>query len=237
MFRARRGSDGATQDFYALPSGDHWTAPDATVTGERIEDWLNGSAAYCTTWYDQSGAGKHATQVAAGAQPVVDWAGGAMDLTANGGASYFRLPDGTVPQNVAYTVTVRHGVINNAMGGWLGGGSASTNRGNNFRRDPPGYVNYWYNNDFSDGVYSPGNVITFKYDGVSTVFLYTNSNFTASKVKSSGWAGNAWNEYLGRTINPNEALNGKLYYVYIFKSNLTDANRKMIEAGTYGKLP
>lgn len=235
VFQASRSSDYSTQDFYAHPDGSYWTTVDST--GQRIGEWLNGAAAYCAKWYDQSGAGNHATQANAQLQPIVDYTNFAMDFTAGDGKAYFALPTGTVPQSIAYTVTVRHGLINHPLGGWLGGGALRTNGCNAFRREFSAYVNYWYLNDFSAGFYFPGNIITHKYDGTLMEYMYTNGTLTASVAKGTGWAGVSGNEFMGRTISDaQETLNGTLNYIYIFKSNLTDAKRSLIEAGAYGKL-
>jgi hypothetical protein len=171
---------------------------------------------------------------------MVDYVNYAMDFTAQGGLTYLNLRSGTVPQNTEYTVTVKHGVINNPIGGWLGGGNGATNQANGFRRDTFfTYVNYWWGNDFAAGSCEPGNTVTFKYDGSSMAYLYTNGEFTASQVKSPGWMGVAGNEYLGRSAfkipgdNPTN-LNGVLYYMYIFKTALWEFERSSIEAGAYG---
>lgn len=55
-------------DFYADRLGNLLTAP---VTGTTLKNWLRGATGYVTTWYDQSGAGNHATQATAANQPVI----------------------------------------------------------------------------------------------------------------------------------------------------------------------
>lgn len=235
MFQARRSSDQATQDFFAHDDGTFWSTPGAM--GQPIGPWLNGATAYCAKWYDQSGAGNHAGQTNPALQPVVDYVNFLMDFTAQAGTCYLNLPTGTVPQKVAYTVTARHGVINNPSGGWFGGGNTSSNLANNFRRSNLAYTNYWWSNDFAAGAYAPGNTVTFKYDGSSRVYLYTNGAPITSRVMKTGWDGRAGNEFLGRTIYGGDLpLNGVLYFVCAFKSALTDDKRSAIEAGIYGKL-
>lgn len=238
MFQARNSDSQATQDFYAHTDGTFWTSPAGNSSGQQIEAWLSGATAYCSVWYDQSGAGNHATQTDPALQPVVDYANYAMDLTAQGGWSWFYLPSGTVPSSGAYTVTVKHGVINNPTGGWLGGGLGEYNRANNFRRDGSGYVNYWIDNDFSAGSYAVENTVTFKHDGSSVLYLYTNGALAASQGMSSGWNSVEGDEYLGRTIflSYDKPLNGVLFYLYIFKAALSDAKRSAIEAGAYGMV-
>jgi hypothetical protein len=55
-------------DFYADRLGNLLTAP---VTGQPLTSWLGGSTGNVTTWYDQSGAGNHATQTTAANQPII----------------------------------------------------------------------------------------------------------------------------------------------------------------------
>ena len=66
--QVRNGTTSATQDFYADRLGNLLTAP---VTGQPLVDWLGGATGYVTTWYDQSGAGNHASQLTAANQPVI----------------------------------------------------------------------------------------------------------------------------------------------------------------------
>jgi hypothetical protein len=239
VFQARRDGNQATQDFYTHTDGSYWTTPDSS--GKKIDTWLNGATAYCSKWYDQSGAGNHALQTNSDLQPIVDYVNFAMDFTAQGGTAYFSLPSGTVPQVVAYTVTVKHGVINNEKGGWLAGGNTVDNQANSFRRQYSSYVNYWWGSDFHAGTYAPGNIVTFKYDGSAVVYMYTNGALTASRTQTGVWSGVAGNEFLGQgtdwnLINNPTRFNGVLYYVYLFKSALSDAKRIAIEAGAYGNV-
>jgi hypothetical protein len=234
IFTARRSSDNVQADFYARADGKYWTTADNS--GQQIAAWLNGSTAYCSKWYDQSGSGRHAAQSDNSLQPIIEKSNALMDFNSNGAYAYFNLDPGTVPQVVAYTVTVNHGVINNAMGGWLGGGVTTSNQCNNFRRHFGGYVNYWWSNDLLGGSYVPGNTITFKYDGTSTLYMYTNSVNPIWRRQISGWNGQAGNEFLGKTITASDGpFNGKIYFLYIYKTALSDEDRTMMETGAFGK--
>jgi hypothetical protein len=64
----RNGTTSATQDFYADRLGNLLTAP---VTGQSLSSWLGGATGYVATWYDQSGAGNHATQTTPASQPRI----------------------------------------------------------------------------------------------------------------------------------------------------------------------
>lgn len=59
---------GSATDFYADRLGNLLTGP---VTGQTLASWLAGGTGYVTTWYDQSGAGNHATQATAANQPII----------------------------------------------------------------------------------------------------------------------------------------------------------------------
>ena len=232
-FQVRRSSDSAIMDIFAHYDGSFWTTMDSS--GQQLGTWLNGASAYCTVWYDQSGAGNHATQTNALLQPIVDYVNLMMDFTAQGGAAYFNLPSGTVPENVPYTVTVKHGIINNPSGGWLGGGNSVTNQCNNFRRSDSQYLNYWWGNDFYSGSYATGNVVTFVYDGIVTEQCFVNSVLAGTISKQTGWSGQSGNEFIGRTMFiPDGSFNGQMMFLYIFKSALSDSMRVLLETGNWG---
>ncbi len=145
--------------------------------------------------------------------------------------SFFNLPDGTVPYgNTSYTVTMKHLHTSNVTtGGWLGSGGVLANDCNCFRFISTTYINYWDNFDVRAGTYADGNIVTFKYDNVTTgTTAYVNS--LALPVQNR-LARNSTNGSctIGRTVF-NEYLNGQLYYLYIFNTPLNDADRGAIEA-------
>ena len=88
LLRVRRSSDNAEQDIYAS------AIPDAN--GNRFLDttallaFAGVNSAFVTTWYDQSGNGRHATQTTTAAQPrivnagVIDTTGGLPAVVFNG---------------------------------------------------------------------------------------------------------------------------------------------------------
>jgi hypothetical protein len=224
----RRSSDNATSDFYASPHGQFGTTVNGT--GTSLESWLESSTAYVVTWYDQSGKGNHATQTTTSQQPIFDSSKYRVDFTS--GSPFLNLPNGTVPQAVAYTVTMKHDTIASTSGCWLGAGIMNTNQANNFRRSVNRYVNYWYANDFygNDTVYNTGNVVTYAYDG-SYNYLYINGTPQGVSPIRSGWNGQAGNEYIGRNSAGGEYFNGEMHYLFIFKSYLDTNERNHIERG------
>lgn len=189
---------------------------------------LNCSIPYVTTWYDQSGQGKHATQTNSNFQPIFDFAKRRIDFSSKIG-SFLSLPNETVPRNTSYTVTVKHGNINYIDGCWLGSGNLITNQSNSFRRSSSSYLNYWYNNDYYgyDNTYRPENIVTYIYDG-NYSSLFVNGTPQGLSSKRYNWNGQAGNERLGSNIN-NEYLNGEIYYLFIFKKALSQSDREIIE--------
>jgi hypothetical protein len=93
--QVRRSSDSATQDFYADRLGNLLTAP---VTGQPLANWLGGATGYVTTWYDQSGAGNHASQATAANQPIIQ--------KATKGPGYMCLFNGTTNYLTGMSYTV-----------------------------------------------------------------------------------------------------------------------------------
>jgi hypothetical protein len=69
MLNIRRGSDNATQDFYGDIHGNLGTGYGGT--GILLQNWLNRSPGYITTWYDQSGFGRDVIQPTTSAQPTI----------------------------------------------------------------------------------------------------------------------------------------------------------------------
>jgi len=232
VVQVQRSSDSATQDFWADRLGNLLTAP---VTGQTLANWLGTASGNVTTWYDQSGKGNHATQATAANQPKIDFVNKQIDFKPS---SYFNLPDGTVPLLTAYTVVVKHNTIQNTNnGGIVGGGTrGTTNLTNRFRRNGSTYQNYWWNNDVNIGTYADGNVMTWKFtaetsSSAGTTYVYQNSSLVSSAYRS-GWAATTPGyETIGTTNGASgELLNGELYYLFLFRSALSDADRQLVEA-------
>jgi hypothetical protein len=237
IFTFRRSADNVTRDFYV--SEDGALIGDAPAgEGTTLTTWLGASTAYVSKWWDQSSFGNHATQTTNANQPTFNATGKYLQFAA-ASSQFFNLPDGTVPSgNSNYTVTVKHGTITNTgttganSGGVLGSGTASTNSINAFSigtASTSNYSNYWWSNDFGNkGTYAANNTVTWKYDGINR-YLHTNGALTTS-VASSGRASGTTNNFIGRgdTVN-NNYLDGQLYFVYIYNTNLADADRILVE--------
>jgi hypothetical protein len=79
LIRVRRSSDNAERDIYGTFRGDLDLA--------ALTSFVGANSGFVTTWYDQSGSGRHATQATAASQPRIVNAG-AVD-TQNGKPSIF----------------------------------------------------------------------------------------------------------------------------------------------------
>jgi len=233
------GGTGASSDFYSNTNGNLTTGFGGT--GTTLSSWLTTQGgqttyAFVSKWYDQSVTHtNHGTQTTTSSQPIYDVANKLINFGYTGSPNTncsFILPDGTIPYgNSSYTVTIKHKNI--SVGGWIGSGTnTASSLGNNFRINGSQYLNYWTGNDFGAGTYAVGNVVTFKYDNVSTsTILYLNSTSVGSMNRTAR-ASTTANNTIGTTVY-NEYLNGLLYYVYSFNSALSDADRIIIEATTY----
>jgi hypothetical protein len=133
----KRQSDNATQDFWADGLGNLLTAP---VVGQNLTNWLGGATGYVTTWYDQTGNGRHATGTQSTISPTsnvnLQWA---VNPT-NGGLS---LTGGAFLNGTDFTIvctTKRLGTQGNdgvygygANTSWVSQASVPTTYGNNTR--------------------------------------------------------------------------------------------------------
>lgn len=221
----RRSIDNVTQDFYSNFSGKLGTQIDGQ--GTSIESWLGNSTGYVTIWYDQSGKGNNAIQTTQTSQPILGKK--SIDFRTS---RFFNLPNGTVPQNSPYTVTVKHNDIASS-GCWLGAGYTNVNQSNQFRRNFDGYLNYWYGNDFAGNynTYNKGNTVTFAYDG-SYSYLYINGTEQGISPdrSTSGWNGQATDDRFGGNSYGGEFIDGEIYFLYIFDSYLSHNERTSIES-------
>ena len=248
--KARRSSDGATLDFYADRNGSFGTS--LAGTGTPLTAWLNGTTGYVVVWYDQSGAGNHATQTDPNSQPIVDTVSKRIDFTAQGGQAFLNLPSGTVPEQTSYTVTAKHGQVNAHMGPVLFGGNCFSppdsqnevyRQANFFGVCNPagtgpgsgdGYITGWFGDNMGiKGTYTPGNIVTYGYNGTAR-YVYVNGQSMGSEVSSGLWNGQSGNEKIGKDCwySPRTCyLDGQLYFLHVFKRNLTLSDQAVVEGG------
>ena len=225
-----------TSDFWADRRGNLLTAP---VTGQRIQDWLGGATGYVSTWYDQSPAGNHATQTNLAIQPTFN--GTTINFTSVANQC-MNTPSAAFPDLKSFTVTCRHTTVGNSgdQGIWGIGGTLATIYSNNLIRPGGGggYRNYFLGADFNAGSYAVGNIVTLKYNqttgsGVSpsngTRTLYVNSS-SAGTNATTGWSGNGTGlGFIGRGSFAG-AMDGGLYYICMFSTDLSDSDRLIVES-------
>ena len=237
IIRIRRSSDNSTLDFFSDTFGSLGSLFDGA--GTSIYSWLDGDIAFVSIWYDQSGLARHATQTDCSYQPMFDVANKRMDFTAQSGTAYLNLPDGTVPQQVPYTVIAKHHNINNREGPWLSAGLTGIPLATNvFSRMGSSYINSWWTNDLEADGYAQENTVTFSFDG-----SYRNSYINGHPVSSlnhSNWNGQTGQESIAYNMDLGY-LNGELYFLHIFATCLNEAERNLAESGylhncTAGKL-
>lgn len=83
MLNVRRSSDNTTQDFYGDIQGNLGTI--RFGNGQSLVSWLNGSTAFVTTWYDQSGYNRPVTNTTNSLQPTLSTTG---NIVYNGSSTY-----------------------------------------------------------------------------------------------------------------------------------------------------
>jgi hypothetical protein len=83
MLNVRRSSDNATQDFFGDIQGNLGTI--RFGNGQSLISWLNGSTAFVTTWYDQSGYNRPVTNTTNSLQPTLSTTG---NIVYNGSSTY-----------------------------------------------------------------------------------------------------------------------------------------------------
>jgi hypothetical protein len=219
-------------DFYADRLGNLLTAP---VTGQSLANWLGGATGYVRTWYDQSGKGNDAEQTTAALQPKIDLVNKQIDFKPS---AYFNLPNGTVPfGNTNYTMIAKHNTINSTYAGIIGSGTYGTQHAvNALEWNSTAYYNYWWANDISGGTLTSGNILSAKYDNTIGRTLYVNGSSVATNTNKNRNSTNIQNT-IGTDLRGdqgqgggNRPMNGELYYVFLFGSALSDADRTLVEA-------
>ena len=222
----RRSSDNIISNFFANPIGQLGT--DYLGTGISLITWLNGSTAYVTIWWDQTGNCNHATQITESLQPQYDTTNNYITFP---GTTFFNLPDGAHPYgNSQYTYIFKCS-IPSTNGGIFFGGSANTNQANAFRRDLDlGYRNYWFFVDIAPAtnVYSDNSIISILYDGLNRT-IYKNNVVIAGPQASSGRQQTNGNNTIGKSVGGEYMGGGYIKYMYIIPIAISNADRLILE--------
>ncbi len=239
------------QDFYSDLLGNLTTQ--YASAGTSVVNWLSGlsanqSYAYVTKWYDQSVTTiNHATQTVKTSQPVYDvankvinfgytGAGGGYVTTYNNNA-YLNLPTGAIPYaDSSYTVIFKHWNVGGV--GFINGGMNNANANCLCIRTHLGntYLEYWGSYYIAGGILNSNNVYSTTYvTGSSQQPIYINSLLAATGTMTSPRTQLSSPNFIGVTntqsLSPGtEYMNGQLYYMYIFNSSLSNADRIIIES-------
>jgi hypothetical protein len=239
VLNLRNGTTAATADFYADTQGNLTTS-----SGQTFASWIGAATAYVTTWYDQTSAARHATQATTANQPTFDGTTVNFTTAAN---QYLSTPASCFTDLSSFTVTCRHTTVGNSgdQGIWGIGNSFSFASNNLIRPSGGGgYRNYFLGLDFNVGTYAVGNIVTLKYaqstgTGVSpsngTRTLYVNQT-SAGTNATTGWTGNGpGGGFIGHGSFAG-AMDGGLYYIFMFNTALSDADRSIVENQTVAPI-
>jgi hypothetical protein len=241
----RRSSDSLSANFYADTSGNLGTGYNGS--GTSLTTWLNGSLAFVSQWWDQTGNGNHATQTTTSAQPVYNTYYNNVDFSVynTGANAWLNVPTGAFPYGTSsYSYVFKHGVINNNLQGTVySGGNASPSslpfsaQGGLFGFNYTGYRDVWWNNDLLTNSNTNANnaVISNKYDG-TTRTIYINSSSQSLNVYSNNGTRNQTStlNVLGKTPGNNgnadsNFFNSQLFYFYYMPISISDTDRGILE--------
>ena len=226
----RNGTTSATADFYADINGNLTTS-----SGQTFASWIGAATGYITTWYDQSSKGSHMSCSSTGIQPILDNTNKWIDFKTSAWFDTSATPTtGPVPYSNTqnYTIICRHNTIGNSDGGICGVSNAAPNYNasnytNNLRRNTTNYQNYWFFNDFNGGTYGTGNTISITWDGTNRR-AYTNGSLITTQASSNWLQSSSSGQMVGKCTN-SSTMNGEMYYLVMFNSALSDADRTIVE--------
>jgi hypothetical protein len=231
-----RRTDNVEADFFCTSNLDVGECTTYNFTTTLVQ-WLGPAEGFVTTWYDQSGNGRHGTQTTAASQPKIILAHSVLRFTPSAPVyQWFDLPDNTVrtnSPNAVYTLAARHYTITTDDAIIFSGNPAGgANTWNALRTsNTPAYRNDWYGNDYIFGSsLTDGNVIVATYNGaVRAGFI---NGVASPTTPSTGYTSTPGAQAIGRLLGPAHtayALTGELYWVSIYGSALGSYDRAILE--------
>lgn len=241
------------QNFYADTYGNMGT--EYLGTGTSLSSWLITAGAsinyaYVTKWYDQGMdfSFNCAIQKNNDQQPIYDVSHRLINFGyqgAEGGVAaptmncYLNLPDYTFPiLDTSYTIIIKnYNITKSGTSYFYASGSVANNKTNNLYYD---YNSSTYSQNWTSNKYDISNtiitnaIITTKYSAGSTGtrYFYINNNIYSGGTKvarSQSYSNNA----IGYYYNGSQFGNHQMYYMYIFSTALSDADRNLIENVNY----
>eukprot|EP01031_Cornospumella_fuschlensis_P030533 gene30533-36901_t len=231
--RVRRSSDNTAQDFFADLDGDMFSALNGA--GTPLSTWLGGSTAFVTTWYDQTGNGRHATQSTTTLQPTYNVAAKTVNFDATDDFMNVNL-NCVNYGNSAYTIVSRHGSIGNtANGGLYGFGAGGTGQSVSCRAVSSSQyrVSFGLNTvfDFSNGGSHSERVITISYATNRQLTYAVNGAGGSTTLSFTRNGVNNGEAYIGKTTHTNGdyLIKGSLRFLYFSTSILSGADRRILE--------
>ena len=225
LMRLRRASDNSEVDLYQGVD-DYYVDKDSIF---KLSDWLGASSATVSTWYDQSGAGRHATQTIASVQPSLKVTNKrlALDFRVD---RYMNLPDGTIPVgNAPYTVSCRHGVIDSTGGVALGGGTIASRRALLLRRNATSYQSGWWAPDHNYATYADNQSFGETYDGATRIG-YVNG-VAVSSTNTGVHDMTAVENRIGCRPGLASFLNGDLFELSVYSDALSATDMSALQYG------
>jgi hypothetical protein len=228
--RLRRNIDNAEQDFFADVHGNMGTALNAG--GTPFETWIGGNTAFVTTWYDQSGSGRHATQTTTTAQPrfilgTVDFR--TFTTTRDMTIPSDTIPVGTITTSNKHTIVITHGAFStlSTNGTLIYAGDATTGTVYMLHiTNAAGTQGYTYvtgSTGFSPAGRRTGATVFAIANGVTRSMLVPNGVRLTSDTPATFGSVSVGTQYIGRrhpTLSSQPA-NMFIYNVVIFGTDLS----------------
>jgi hypothetical protein len=221
-----------TRDFYSTDAGLVTTGRGGA--GMRVDEWCGGEPVLVDKWYDQSGRGHHAW-ASTTFRPSLTLKGATAINVRFDDNQYLALPPNAVPSgSMKYTVSAKHGGVSASHGGTPDALILYVN-GNEFGVSESQYLNYWTadapQNASRGGVATPGNVVTFQYDGLRRR-TYVNGTLKRTYTPSSNVKpyGSPVSPRIGNLQRTGAITLITLNRLYIFNDIIGDSDRGLLES-------
>jgi hypothetical protein len=230
--QVKRQSDNVTQDFYADRLGNLLTAP---VTGQTLQNWLQGSTGNVMTWYDQSGNGRNASQITADNQPTVNLSNVTISFNGNQWLSNAAPTGMFIPlyQNT-YSIVTKHQQ-------WSVGAAWSTGNTASFTANSFNGLRWATGNNYEN--YRAGGFLSFgpqpgTYPVVATVVNnrltngaigYINDVQSGTPTTITQNVEAIYSQFIGFDANSGNRMQGELYAIVFFSSALSAADRTIVD--------